>query len=51
MLSEGQLVQRGTHEDLLAQGGLDRDLYERQFSVAEQSGDSMDKVRLDVKAF
>jgi ATP-binding cassette subfamily B protein len=35
VIDEGRLVQRGTHEELLAQGGLYRDLYERQFSAAE----------------
>jgi ATP-binding cassette subfamily B protein len=36
VIDEGCLVQRGTHEELLAQGGLYRDLYERQFSAAAQ---------------
>jgi len=35
VIDQGRSVQRGTHEVLLAQGGLYRDLYERQFSVAE----------------
>ena len=40
VIDQGRLVQRGNHEALLAQGGLYRDLYERQFSVAEKSGGS-----------
>jgi len=39
VIDEGRLVERGTHEELLAQGGLYRDLYERQFSAAERGGD------------
>jgi ABC-type multidrug transport system fused ATPase/permease subunit len=35
VIDQGQLVQRGTHEDLLAHGGLYRDLYEKQFFVTE----------------
>ncbi|WP_036258455.1 ABC transporter ATP-binding protein [Meiothermus cerbereus] len=31
VLDKGQIVQQGTHEELLAQGGLYRDLYELQF--------------------
>ena len=34
VIDRGRLVQRGTHQALLAQGGLYRDLYERQFSAA-----------------
>jgi ATP-binding cassette subfamily B protein len=37
VIDQGRLVQRGTHEALLAQGGLYRDLYERQFLVARES--------------
>jgi ABC-type multidrug transport system fused ATPase/permease subunit len=31
VVEAGRIVQRGRHEALLAQGGLYRDLYERQF--------------------
>jgi subfamily B ATP-binding cassette protein MsbA len=31
VLDKGQIVQQGTHEELLAQGGLYKDLYELQF--------------------
>jgi ABC-type multidrug transport system fused ATPase/permease subunit len=37
VIDEGRLVERGTHEELLEEGGLYRDLYERQFSVVEQA--------------
>ena len=32
VVEAGRIVQRGTHEELLASGGLYRDLYERQFA-------------------
>jgi len=31
VLDEGRIVQQGTHEELLVQGGIYRELYERQF--------------------
>ncbi len=34
VIDEGRIVERGTHDELLALGGLYRDLYERQFLPA-----------------
>jgi ATP-binding cassette subfamily B protein len=31
VVQAGRIVERGTHDDLLARGGLYRDLYDRQF--------------------
>jgi ATP-binding cassette subfamily B multidrug efflux pump len=31
VVNEGRIIERGRHDELLAQGGLYRDLYERQF--------------------
>ncbi len=31
VLDDGQIIQQGSHDDLLQQGGLYKDLYERQF--------------------
>jgi subfamily B ATP-binding cassette protein MsbA len=31
VINEGRIVEQGRHAELLAQGGLYRDLYERQF--------------------
>jgi ATP-binding cassette subfamily B protein len=36
VIDQGRLVQQGTHEALLHQGGLYRDLYERQFAAADR---------------
>ena len=33
VVARGELVDRGTHEELLARGGLYRDLYETQFAT------------------
>lgn len=38
VVDQGRLVQRGTHAELLAQGGIYQNLYEKQFSVAEGMG-------------
>jgi ATP-binding cassette subfamily B protein len=34
VLAQGRIVQRGTHEELLAVEGLYKDLYTRQFANA-----------------
>ena len=36
VLDQGRLVQQGTHQDLLDQGGLYRQLYERQFAAVAE---------------
>jgi len=41
VLDNGQIGQRGTHEELLAQGGLYRQLYERQFAAAAKAIEQM----------
>ena len=35
VIDEGQIVQRGTHDELLAAGGVYADLYQRQFAEAK----------------
>jgi len=39
VVNEGQIVERGTHAELLARGGLYRTLYERQFVAVKSAGD------------
>jgi ATP-binding cassette subfamily B protein len=38
VLDEGRILQRGTHAALLDEGGLYRQLYERQFAVGGVEG-------------
>ena len=37
VLAEGRIIEQGSHDDLLAQGGLYKNLYELQFADAEPS--------------
>ncbi|MBE0430618.1 MAG: ABC transporter ATP-binding protein [Dehalococcoidia bacterium] len=39
VLEEGEVVERGTHNDLMARDGLYRQIYESQLSVADISGE------------
>ncbi len=41
VMDQGRVVQRGTHEALLVQGGPYQDLYEKQFLVAKNSSASL----------
>jgi ABC-type multidrug transport system fused ATPase/permease subunit len=38
VLSEGRMVQRGTHDELMAEGGLYRRLYEMQHAQGDDTG-------------
>ena len=38
VIDEGRIVEQGSHEALIEQGGLYRDLYERQFIAWEDNG-------------
>jgi ATP-binding cassette subfamily B multidrug efflux pump len=42
-IEEGKIVERGSHEELLTQGGHYNDLYELQIRPNEQSGNNMDE--------
>ena len=42
-IEEGKIVERGSHEDLLTQGGHYNDLYELQIRPNEQSGNNIDE--------
>ena len=42
-IEEGKIVERGSHEELLTQGGHYNDLYELQIRPNEQSGNNIDE--------
>jgi ATP-binding cassette, subfamily B, multidrug efflux pump len=39
VLENGEVVERGTHSDLMARNGLYRQIYESQLSAAQAAGD------------
>jgi ATP-binding cassette subfamily B protein len=45
VINQGQIVERGTHHELLARGGLYRTLYHEQF---ERGLDLAEKLPLDL---
>jgi len=40
VIDQGRIVQRGTHEELLEQGGVYRNLYETQFASQDRKSPS-----------
>ncbi len=40
VLDQGQIVEQGTHEELLAKGGLYQDLYHKQFGLVPVQGEA-----------
>jgi len=42
VIDAGQIIERGTHEELLARGGLYADLYHTQFSAGKPDQKLMD---------
>jgi ATP-binding cassette subfamily B protein len=47
VLDEGRIVQRGSHEELLAAGGLYAELYRTQFAVSPVASDGELEPRVD----
>ncbi len=43
MLDKGEIVERGNHDELLAQGGRYKELYEIQFGFTAESEVSEDE--------
>lgn len=39
VLNQGQVIEQGTHEELLARGGLYQDLYQKQFGLVMEPGE------------
>jgi len=43
MLQDGELVEKGTHEELIARGGVYKEIYESQLMINQESGESRTK--------